>query len=315
MSTSMCSTPVTVSVVDPMPSICHTERLQEEAQVLDHVVRRGVADDRGARVAGRRHEGVLGHRVPTLGEDDRRARGSGRHPRSPRRNHGWPPRRARRACRADRWGSMVRVPRSHPPAYGSWKLPSSCRSGPRNMMTVRVRRAASTSMLSRSMRAGGMISRSLLSGSHRTLTPIEVSTSMIRLTSSMRARLRRVVRPLLSSAGAQQGDGGVLARLDRDRAGELLAADDRAGAAAGRCARARRTRCRASRRCARASPGLRFWLALFDAGDCALARAEQVGELALGQALVAASVPDEGADAGEVRRQTGDGHQPIVDHM
>jgi hypothetical protein len=42
-------------------------------------------------------------------------------------------------------------------------------------------------------------------------------------------------------------------------------------------------------------------LALFDARDCALARAEQVGELTLGQALMAACVPDEGADPGEVR--------------
>ena len=66
------------------------------------------------------------------------------------------------------------------------------------MMTVRVRRAASMSMPAMSSRAGGMISRSLLSGSQRTLTPIEVRTSMMRLTSSMRARLRRVVRPLLS---------------------------------------------------------------------------------------------------------------------
>ena len=66
-------------------------------------------------------------------------------------------------------------------------------------MTVRVRRAASTSMRSRSSRGGGRISTSLESGSQRTLTPIEVSTSMIRLTSSMRARWRSVVRPRLSS--------------------------------------------------------------------------------------------------------------------
>ena len=78
------------------------------------------------------------------------------------------------------------------------------------MMTVRVRRAASTSMLSRSMRAGGMISRSLLPGSHRTLTPIEVSTSMIRLTSSMRARLRSVVRPLLSRLAHRRATAAFL---------------------------------------------------------------------------------------------------------
>jgi hypothetical protein len=43
-----------------------------------------------------------------------------------------------------------------------------------------------------------MISRSLLSGIHRVRTPIEARTSRIRLTSSMRARLRSVVRPRLS---------------------------------------------------------------------------------------------------------------------
>ena len=54
-------------------------------------------------------------------------------------------------------------------------------------MTVRVRRAASTSIPARSSSAGGTISRSLLSGSHRVRTPMELRTSMIRLTSSMRA--------------------------------------------------------------------------------------------------------------------------------
>ncbi len=78
------------------------------------------------------------------------------------------------------------------------------------MITVRVRRAASMSMLARSRRAGGTISRSLLSGSQRTRTPIEVSTSMIRLTSSMRARLRSVVRPLLSRLAQSRATAAFL---------------------------------------------------------------------------------------------------------
>ena len=83
-------------------------------------------------------------------------------------------------------------------------------SGPRNMMTVRVRRAASTSMRSRSSCAGGSISRSLLSGSHRTLTPIEVSTSRMRLTSSIQG---------FPDAGDHLEREVLLALLDpRDRA-------------------------------------------------------------------------------------------------
>src|SRR5665811_2174091 len=93
------------------------------------------------------------------------------------------------------------------------------------MITVRVRRAASTSIPERSRAAGGVISRSLLSGSHRARTPMLTSTSTIWLTSSIRARLRKVVRPWLSS-GAQQRDGGVLAGLDVDRTGQLRSADD-----------------------------------------------------------------------------------------
>ncbi len=86
-------------------------------------------------------------------------------------------------------------------------------------MTVRVRRAASTSMPARSRRAGGVISRSLLSGSQRTRTPIEVSTSMIRLTSSMRARLRSVVRPLFNRLAHSRATAAfllVLTGIDPD---------------------------------------------------------------------------------------------------
>ena len=65
-------------------------------------------------------------------------------------------------------------------------------------MIERVRRAASSSMLARSSSAGGMISRSLLALSQRVSTPMLPSTSRSRLTSSIRATLRSVVRPLFS---------------------------------------------------------------------------------------------------------------------
>lgn len=67
------------------------------------------------------------------------------------------------------------------------------------VLTERVRRAAVTSIRDRSRWTGGMISRSLSSLSQRVWTPRLVSTSSSRFTSSMRATLRSVVRPRLSS--------------------------------------------------------------------------------------------------------------------
>ena len=171
----VAATPVTVRVVVPMPSISHPERLEEEAEVLDHVVGAGVADHRLAGVAGCRQQDVLGDGVAALGEDDGAAGwcsggstealvepvGGGR-----RRGR----RRAAPTGAARRCGCRGRSRRRR--AAGSCS--SSCSSGPRNMITVRVRRAASTSMLARSSRAGGTISRSLLSGSQRMRTPMEV---------------------------------------------------------------------------------------------------------------------------------------------
>ena len=52
----------------------HAQLLQVEAEVLDHVVGRRVADHRGAGVQRGRHQGVLGDGVAALGEHDRRVR-------------------------------------------------------------------------------------------------------------------------------------------------------------------------------------------------------------------------------------------------
>ena len=52
----------------------YAERLQEEAQVLDHVVGGGVADDGHAVVPGGGQQRVLGHRVAALGQHDRAVR-------------------------------------------------------------------------------------------------------------------------------------------------------------------------------------------------------------------------------------------------
>ena len=98
---------------------------------------------------------------------------------------------------AIRCGSTVRVPRSQPPAYGSWKSSSRCISGPSSSSMLRVRRAASTSMAARSRRAGGTSSRSVPPLIQRVRTPMLARTSRMRLTSSMRASRRSTVRPLV----------------------------------------------------------------------------------------------------------------------
>ena len=124
------------------------------------------------------------------------------------------------------------------------------------------------------------------------------STSRMRLTSSIRATLRSVVRPLLSSDGAQQRDAGVLARLDLDRARQHRAADDPQVHRAGH---AERDDLGVERL---ADPGQHLQaevlLAALDPVDRALAGAEHVGELGLGVAAVLASVADELADPVQV---------------
>ncbi len=66
-------------------------------------------------------------------------------------------------------------------------------------MIERVRRAAPASIAARSSVAGGTISRSLSAFSQVVCTPMLLSTSSSRLTSSIRATRRSVVRPRLSS--------------------------------------------------------------------------------------------------------------------
>ena len=96
-------------------------------------------------------------------------------------------------------GSTVRVPSWQPPAYGSSKVSARWSSGPRNISTERVRRAAASSIELRSSSLGGAISRSPSSPIQRVWTPRLPSTSSRRLTSSMRATLRSVVLPRFSS--------------------------------------------------------------------------------------------------------------------
>ena len=104
--------------------------------------------------------------------------------------------------------------------------------------------------------------------------------------------------PAVEQRGAEEGDGGVLGRLDVDRAVQLAAAHDPqmlgAGVTEGHELGVE----------ALADPGegleAEVLLALLDPGDGALAGTEGASQLGLGEALVPPSVADEGADPLEV---------------
>ena len=124
------------------------------------------------------------------------------------------------------------------------------------------------------------------------------STSRIRLTSSMRARLRSVVRPLLSRLAHSRATAAFLLVLTSIEPDSLRPPTMR------RCWGPLWPSETNSVSRFVADPGehleAEVLLALLDAGDGALAGAEQVGELALGQPLVAPRVADQGADPGQV---------------
>jgi hypothetical protein len=155
-----------------------------------------------------------------------------------------------------------------------------------------------------------MISRSLLSGQppHLDADRGQHLDDPVDLLDASQIAQRRAA--LVEQGGTQEADGGVLARLDRDRPGELLAADDpqvlgSAGAEGDELA----VQALADTRQHLKAEVL---LALLDAGHCALAGAEQIGQFALGQALVAACVADQGPDAVEIGGVT---HSSTIDHM
>ncbi len=99
------------------------------------------------------------------------------------------------ALSARKCGSIVRVPSVHPPAYGKRNCLNLCKSGPINIKIERVLRAASTLMCSISNSSGDIISKSRPSFTHRHRTPKDSKTSIIRNTSSIRAKCFSVVVP------------------------------------------------------------------------------------------------------------------------
>ena len=84
-----------------------------------------------------------------------------------------------------------------------------------NMMIERVRRAAASSMALRSSSSGRCSVRSLPSADHETSTPMLVSTSRSRLTSSMWAMPLSTVRPRLSRLAHSRATAAFL--LERTR--------------------------------------------------------------------------------------------------
>ena len=161
------------------------------------------------------------------------------------------------------------------------------------MITERVRRAASSSMWSRSSSAGGTISRSLSSLSQRVCTPRLPSTSSSRLTSSIRATLRSVVRPRLSSEAHSSATPAFLEVLTSMLPERVVGPVTRrwvGPAPSATISESRAAPIRAS------ISSERFWWPALDPVDRALARREQLGELLLGEPAVLARVADEVPD-------------------
>ena len=200
-----------------MPSTSTPSRCEVEAEVLDHVVGRGVADDRGARVQGGGHQGVLGDGVAALGEHDR----PGRLDRPVDASRGSSPSVALTSRpngrSADMCGSTVRVPRLQPPAYGRSKV----------VVAVQQRaeehddRAGTAGRRPRRCRPGrarpaGTISRSLSSLSQRVCDAEAVQHLEEPVDLLDAGDLAQRGAALVEQGGAQQRDAGVLGRLDVD---------------------------------------------------------------------------------------------------
>ena len=165
-------------------------------------------------------------------------------------------------------------------------------------MMLRVRRAASSSIALRSSRVRGLQLEVVVlvvpgvaepdAGQHLE-DPVDLLDA---------GHLAQRGAALVEQGGAQQRHAGVLARLHRDRAGERRAPDDpqvhRSGDAQGDDLG---VECLAD---AGQHVEGQVLVAPLDPVDRALAGAERVGELDLGQRAVLASIPDEVADPAQV---------------
>ena len=182
-------------------------------------------------------------------------------------------------------------------------------------MMLRVRRAASASMPARSSSSGTTSVRSwpaLVPGG-RDADRAQHVEDALHLDDAGHVAQRRPAA--VEQGGAQQGDGGVLRRLDDDAAAQRAAALD---AQVGGAGRAEVDQLALQRR---GQPAEQLegevLAALLDAGDGALAGAQPLGELLLGEAAVPAGVADEGADAAHhaVGGKIGERHRGTLSRM
>ncbi len=269
------------------------EPLEEEAEVLDHVVGAGVADDRHAVVARGGQQDVLGDGVTALGKDDR--------PRRPPAGVGCRLVEAvrgddveaevpqRRQVRLDGAGTEVAATGIRQPEPGLVvqqrpeehdHRPGAAGGLDVDAVEVQHRRGDDLQVVAAREPAGPHAE-----GVQHLEDPVDLLDAG--------EVAQRGAAPV-QQRGAQQRDRGVLGGLDVDGAVQLLAADDAqvlgAGVAEGDELGVQ----------ALADAGQRLQaevlLALLDPGDRALAGAQRPGQLGLGESLVPARVPDQRAD-------------------
>ena len=118
-----------------------------------------------------------------------------------------------------RCGRTLRVPSVQPPDCGNSNSLKRWSRGPMNMRILRVFAAAAVSIVSREIFSGGSMMTldpfpsTPLGVNHSTLTPMERSTSMRRLTSSIFGTFRSVVRPRFKREAARRATAPFLERL------------------------------------------------------------------------------------------------------
>ena len=269
------------------------EALEVEAQVLDHVVGRGVADHGGAGVEGGGHQRVLGDRVAALGQHDRARRLDGAvdagvvaavarldvEPEGTQRRHVRLDRALAEVAAAGVGEvELVVAVQQRAEEHDHRARASCCRLVDRGEVEVGGRDDLQVVVVADP--AGG------------DAEGVEHLEQAVDLLDARDLAQRRTA--LVEQGGAQQRDAGVLGGLDVDRAGQRRRAVDAQVRRAGAEGDDLGVECRAD---AREHLEGEVLVALLDAVDGALAGAEQLCQLVLGEPAVLAGVADEVADA------------------
>jgi len=271
----------------------HPELLEVEAQVLDHVVAAGVADDGHLVQPGCRHHGVLGDGVAALGQDD----GSRRH------HPGVAVHLVAALGRDDLHTERPQraLVRLHGP--GAELAPPGVRNGEGGRA---VQQRAEQQQHRARTTGGGLVQVLQVQGRRRSQLQVAVPDPG-RGHPDTAEHLKDPVdlldagdpaqhgRAVVEQAGAEQGDRGVLARLDLDRPGQLPTAHHPQVGRPGRAAQLHQTGVE-GRPDARQDLQGDVLPALLDPGDRALARAQRERQLLLRQVALRPGVAHERAD-------------------